>query len=104
MQYELFSEDEMLGDNHIDTSSHGINFKDKRRTAYRVNEVAEILGIARSTVYAMMKDERLRYSVFCGIRFIAGSDIPGLGKRQAQETTPGNNKTMSQNNDLTPSL
>ena len=66
MQYELFSEDEMLGDNHIDTSSHGINFKDKRRTAYRVNEVAEMLGIARSTVYAMMKDERLNYSVFCG--------------------------------------
>ena len=78
--------------------------QDYKRTAYRPNEVADLLGLSRSTVWAMMKDERLKYSVFCGIRFIAASDVPGLGESQAQETTPGNNKTMSQNNDLSPSL
>ena len=77
-----------------------IEGQDYKRTAYRPKEVAELLGLSRSTVWAMMKDERLKYSVFCGIRFIARSDIPGLGKRKAQETTSGNNETMSQNNDL----
>jgi excisionase family DNA binding protein len=78
--------------------------QDYKRTAYRANEVAELLGLNRSTVYAMMSDGRLGYSVFCGIRFIARSDIPGIGNMQTQETTSGNNETMSQNNDLTSSL
>ena len=51
----------------------------KGRTAYRINEVSEMFGISRSTIYAMMNDGRLGYTVFCGIRFIEGSDIPGLG-------------------------
>ena len=60
----------------------------KGRTAYRINEASEMLGISRSTIYAMMNDGRLGYTVFCGIRFIAASDIPGLGKKHAHEQTP----------------
>ena len=78
--------------------------QDYKRTAYRPNEVADLLGLSRSTVWAMMKDGRLKYTVFCGIRFIARSDIPGIGNMQTQETTSGNNENMSQNNDLTSSL
>ena len=63
----------------------------KGRTAYRINEVSEMLGLARSTIYAMMNDGRLGYTVLCGIRFIEALDIPGLGNKRAQNTTSGRN-------------
>ena len=64
--------------------------QDYKRTAYRPKEVAELLGLSRSTVWAMMKDERLKYSVFCGIRFIARSDIPGIGCLQEDQKDTAN--------------
>ena len=54
-----------------------------------------MLGLAKSTIYAMMSDGRLGYTVFCGIRFIETSDIPSLGNKHAQNTTSRSNETMS---------
>ena len=74
------------------------------RIAYRVNEAAEVLGVGRSTIWKWLSEGRLTRHKIGGCTLIRADEIDALGKKHAQNTTPGSNETVSQNNDLTSSL
>ena len=74
------------------------------RKAYSVSEVAQALGKSKSTIWKYLAEGHFTRHKLGGSTFISADEVDSFGKRQAQETTPGNNKTMSQNNDLAPSL
>jgi excisionase family DNA binding protein len=74
------------------------------RIAYSVLEVAEMLGKSKSTIWKYLSEGRLTRHKLGGSTLIPAEEVDALGRRKLQETTLGNNKTMSQNNDLTSSL
>lgn len=48
------------------------------RLAYRINEVAALIGISRAQVYALMNEGRLRYRQVDGIRLIPATELDRL--------------------------
>ena len=74
------------------------------RKAYSVSEVAEMLGKSKSTIWKYLAEGHFTRHKLGGSTLIPSEEVDALGKRKAQETTSGNNETMSQNNDLTSSL
>lgn len=53
------------------------------RITYRVDEVASLLGIGRTTVYALLADGQLRRIKIGSATLIPASDVDALLQRQA---------------------